>query len=190
MRYPPFQELLTSRLRLRKIRLTDAEPFYTQLGGSGAVTKYMLFQPHQSPEESRASIEKWLSRYETGKCYHWAIARKDSDELIGVIDLLRFDETANSCSFAYMLAEACWNQGYGTEAVRAVFDFAFREMELSCIEADHMEENGASGAVMRKCGMVYKRTEPEKYEKCGRKHNAVVYGISRREWMQSVELAV
>ena len=183
MRYRAFRELVTPRLRLRKIRMTDVDAFYTRLGGSEAVTRYMLFQPHKTVEESRASIEKWLCRYEAGKCYHWAIALEETDELIGVIDLLRFDEDANSCSFAYMLGEAFWNQGYGSEAVRAVFDFGFREMELAFIEADHMEENGASGAVMRKCGMVFQRTEPEKYEKNGRKYNAVVYRITRENWI-------
>ena len=182
MRFQVFRELRTARLLLRKIRRTDGESFHSQLGGSEAVTRYMLFQPHKTLEESRASIEKWLTRYEAGKCYHWAIVLKDTDELIGVIDLLRFDEVANSASFAYMLAEDCWNRGYGTEAVRAVFDFGFREMELEFIEADHMEENGASGAVMRKVGMTYQRTEPEKYEKDGRKHNAVVYRINCENW--------
>lgn len=177
MRFPAFREIETSRLRLRKIRMTDLQNYYTRLGSSEAVTRYMLFQPHKSVEESKASIEKWLARYEAGNCYHWAIVLKDTDELIGVIDLLRFDEVANSASFAYMLAEDCWNRGYGTEAVRAVFDFGFREMELEFIEADHMEENGASGAVMRKVGMNYQRTEPEKYEKDGRRYNAVVYRI-------------
>ena len=182
MRYPAFREIQTSRLRLRKIRMTDLQSYYTRLGSSEAVTRYMLFQPHKSVEESKASVEKWLDRYEAGNCYHWAIALKDTDELIGMIDLLRFDEETSSCSFAYMLGEGFWNQGYGTEAVRAVFDFGFREMELSYIEADHMEENPASGGVMRKCGMVYQRTEPAKYEKNGRKHNAVVYRINCENW--------
>lgn len=182
MQFPAFQELLTPRLRLRKTRLTDAEQFFTRLGGSEAVTRYMLFQTHQEITESQASLAKWQARYAAGKCYHWGIALRETDELIGIVDLLRFDEDTNSCSFAYMLAQEFWNQGYGTEAVRAVFDFAFREMEVSYIEADHMKENGASGAVMRKCGMLYQRTEPEKYEKNGKRHNAVVYRINREDW--------
>lgn len=184
MRFPDFQELLTSRLCLRKIRMTDVENFHIRLGGSEAVTRYMLFQPHKTVEESRASLEKWLARYEAGKCYHWAIALKDTDELIGIIDLLRFDEESNSCSFAYMLAEAFWGMGYGTEALKAVLDFGFREMELEFIEADHMAENGASGAVMRKCGMIRQGIVLAKYEKNGATHDAVVYRITREGWMQ------
>lgn len=183
MRFPEFQELRTSRLRLRKIRMEDLEAYY-QLCSSEQVTQYMLFQPHFSREESAASIQKWRSRYATGLCCHWGIALGETDELIGVIDLLRFDEAAESASFAYMLREDVWGKGYGTEAVRAVFDFGFREMELACIEADHMAENGASGAVMRKCGMVYQETLPRKYEKNGKHHDAHVYRITRERRMK------
>jgi len=184
MLFPEFQELQTSRLRLRKMNREDVAHYYTRLAGSEAVTRYMLFQPHKSVEESSAGVEKWLARYEAGKCYHWVIALKETGELIGVIDLLRIDEQTQSASFAYMLAEAFWGHGYGSEALRAVLEFGFREMKLEYVEADHMEENGASGAVMRKCGMQYQYTEPGKYEKNGRMHNAPVYRITRQEWMK------
>ena len=184
MRYPDFRELHTQRLRLRKICMEDLELFYHRLGGSETVTRYMLFRPHRDMEESAASISKWLTRYASGPCYHWAIALKETDELIGVIDLLRLDEETESGSFAYMLGESFWGQGYGTEALRAVFDFAFREMELASIEADHMAENTASGAVMRKLGMVCRGTVPGKYEKNGKWHDAVQYGIRREQWLK------
>ena len=181
MKYPEFQELHTARLQLRKIRMTDLQNYYTRLGSSEAVTRYMLFQPHKSVEESSASIEKWLARYEAGKCYHWAIALRETDELIGVIDLLRIDEEAESASFAYMLGEKFWNQGFGSEAIRAVFDFGFREMGLAFIEADHMEENGASGAVMRKCGMIYEGTTRSSDKNNQGICDAAHYAILRRD---------
>ena len=144
--------------------------------------RYLLFDPHQDISESMASIEKTLTRYENGNCYRWGIALKEDDTLIGVIELLRFDEDTSTCSFAYMLGCDYWNQGYATEALSAVIRFAFEKMEIDRIMVDHMAPNAASGAVMRKCGMVYQRTEPEKYEKNGRTHNAVVYRINRENW--------
>ena len=184
MRWAAFASLETSRLRLRKLRREDVAHYYTRLASSEAVTRYMLFQPHKSMAESSASVEKWLARYEAGTCYHWVIALKETDELIGITDLLRIDGETESASFAYMLAQDFWGRGYGTEALTAVLDFGFREMGLAYIEADHMEENPASGAVMRKCGMVYQTTLPEKYEKNGIFHNAVLYRINREEWQK------
>ena len=178
MTFPPIPNLETDRLRLRKLTPEDAEDYYHHLGSREAVTRYMLWEPHRDLSESTASIEKALRRYEEGRCYRFAIARKESDSLIGVVELLRFDEETSSCSFAYMLGDAFWGQGYGTEALKAVFYFAFTQMNVKTITADHMADNPASGRVMEKAGMRRMRILPGKYEKKGRKMDAVEYSIT------------
>lgn len=178
-----FQELNTPRLRLRRLCMEDL-PFYYRLAGSEKVCRYMLWKPHASIEESAASIQKVLRRYETGDSCRWAIAMADTNELIGIIDLLPRDISNGICSFAYMLAESFWNQGYGTEALNAVVDFAFRECGVQILEADHFADNSASGAVMAKAGMVYQRTIFAKYEKDGRKYDAHVYCLPRTHWQK------
>ena len=177
MRYAAFETMETARLTLRDVRMDDLLEYYERLFGDGDVCRYMLFDPHQDISESMASIEKTLSRYEEGRCYRWGIALKEDDSLIGIVELLRFDEDAGSCSFAYMLGCDYWNQGYGTEALTAVIRFAFEKMDIDRILVDHMSPNAASGAVMRKVGMTHIGTEPGKYEKHGRIFDAEVYEI-------------
>ena len=179
MIFAAFRELETPRLRLRALQREDAADYFSRLAGSEAVTRYMLFSPHRDISESVASVEKTLRRYEAGGCYRWCITEKDCDRLIGVIDLLRLDPLTNSCSFAYMLGQDCWGRGYGTEALRAVLDFAFHDLLVQEVTADHMAENAASGAVMRKAGMEYVSTEYGKYEKNGQRYDAPVYRITR-----------
>ena len=182
MRYVEFEDLLTSRLRLRKLTGDDVQLYYERIGSSDQVTKYMLFSPHKDISESAASIEKALRRYGEGKCYRFCIALRETDELIGIIEPLRFDEKESTCSFAYMLGEKFWGKGYGTEALTAVLDFLFRKMDMERVEADHMAENTASGAVMRKAGMTLQGIEPGKYEKNGVSCDAVCYAISKAQW--------
>lgn len=181
MKLIPFHPLTTPRLFLRRLAQNDAPLFYARLGSSETVTKYMLWNPHTSQAESEESIRRAIARYDSGCFYRWAITEK-SGGIIGIIDLLRFDEGAGTCSFAYMLGEDFWGRGYGTEAVKAVLNFAFREMELEAVEADHFAENPASGAVMRKAGMTYTHTIPALYEKNGTRHDAPQYRITREEW--------
>lgn len=181
MFFAEFRELETERLILRRLRREDTQDYYDRLGSSEAVTRYMLFSPHRDISESAASIEKTLRRYEAGNGYRWCIARKEDGRLIGVIDLLRLDPERSTCSFAYMLGEAFWGRGYGTEALKAVLSFAFRDLKVRAVIADHMAENAASGAAMRKAGMVYQYTEKAKYEKNGVFHDAPVYQISRSD---------
>ena len=182
MKYAEFEDLYTERLHLRKLTREDIPDYYRHLGSSPEVTKYMLFQPHRDMGESVASVEKALRRYEEGKCYRYCIARKDDDRLIGVVEALRFDEENSSCSFAYMLGKDFWGLGYGTEALKAVLDFLFEKMEILRVEADHMTANPASGAVMRKAGMVFRERIPGKYVKDGRVLDADLYAITVEQW--------
>ena len=107
--------------------------------------------------------------------------------MIGRIDLLRFDEENDCCSFVYMLGKDFWGRGYGTEALSAVFAFAFGKMGIRSIVADHMSENTASGRVMQKTGMYHTGRELSKYEKCGKLYDADGYKITREDWKRIVK---
>lgn len=177
MKYVPFRNLETPRLILRDIRMEDVQEYYERLWGDGDVCRYLLHNPHQDIGESYEQIQEILQQYEAGKFYRWGITEKGDDSLIGIIGLVRIDEETSQCSFAYLLACDYWNRGYGTEALREVIRFAFEELELKRIVADHMAENPASGAVMRKAGMTHIGTEKGKYEKQCVLHDAEVYEI-------------
>jgi len=177
MQFVTFHPLETERLMLRQLRSEDIYEYYERLFGDGDVSRYMLFEPHQDIGESLESLQRKLDRYEQEPYYCWGITRKDEDTLIGLVELLRFDQREESCSFVYLLGCDYWNQGYGTEALKAVIRFAFEELEVQRITADHMTKNPASGAVMRKAGMKHIATEQEKYEKLGLRFDAEVYEI-------------
>ena len=177
MRYADFRHLETDRLILRDIRMEDIQEYYERLYGDGDVCRYLLFDPHQDIGESLQSIQEILEKYEEGKFYRWGITEKGEDSLIGVNGLVRIDEQANTCSFAYLLGCDYWNRGYGTEALQAVIRFAFEELEIQRIVADHMVQNPASGAVMRKAGMTHIGTEQGKYSKHSKLWDVEVYEI-------------
>ena len=128
MNFAELRELQTDRLTLRRLSFDDLYDYYERLGSDGEVSKYMLFEPHQDIGETLALIEEALVRYEEENFYRWGIENEDG--LIGVIELLRFDEEAESCSFAYMIGENFWGKGYGTEALRAALDFAFAKIRV------------------------------------------------------------
>ena len=177
MRYAKFHPIETDRLLLRQLQMEDVYEYYERLFGDADVSRYMLFDPHQDISESLESLQRKLERYEQEDYYCWGVTEKGDDSLIGLVELLRFGEKEESCSFVYMLGCNYWNQGYGTELLKAVFQFAFEELEVERITADHMTKNGASGAVMRKAGMKHISTEPAKYEKLGLFYDAEVYEI-------------
>jgi len=54
----------------------------------------------------------------------------------------------------YCLSKTMWNQGYATEALRAVLSFGFDVAGFHRIEGCHSVANAASGRVMEKAGMT------------------------------------
>lgn len=53
----------------------------------------------------------------------------------------------------YALAKRSWGQGYASEAVQAVVDWAFRQGEIFRVWAVCYVENAASARVLEKVGM-------------------------------------
>ena len=177
MRFAEFHPIETERLRLRQLQLGDVYEYYERLFGDADVSQYMLFDPHQTIMESLESVQRKLKRYEEENYYCWGVELKEESGLMGLVELLRFDEQAETCSFVYMLGCNYWNQGYGTEILKAVFRFAFDEMEVERILADHISKNVASGRAMEKAGMKHIGTETGKYEKLGVIYDAEIYEI-------------
>ena len=177
MRFAEFHPMETERLLLRQLQLGDVYEYYERLFGDGEVAQYMLFDPHQTIMESLEDVQQKLKRYEKENFYCWGVELKEEGGLMGLVELLRFDEQANTCSFSCMLGCNYWNQGYGTEVLKAVFRFAFEELEVERIVADHMTANVASGKAMEKAGMKHIGTEAGKYEKLGVLQDAELYEI-------------
>jgi len=55
----------------------------------------------------------------------------------------------------YWIGEQYWGKGYGTEATKALLDFAFNNLRISKITGEHLSSNPVSGKVMKYAGMSY-----------------------------------
>ncbi|MEK4006743.1 GNAT family N-acetyltransferase [Paenibacillus sp. FSL H3-0333] len=77
----------------------------------------------------------------------------------------------------YWIGEAHWGHGYGTEAARAVIEFAFTEKKYHKVYARHFASNPASGRIMQKCGMTYEGTLKDQIHKINSYEDLVYYGI-------------
>ncbi len=142
----------TQRLTLRKITLDDVQAIYSRLKSDDRVTDN-LAKGHENPEETLAMVRRIIGQYEKPYFFNWGIELTRSRELIGLIDLYDFEPDEMKCCVGYELGYDWWNQGYGTEALQAVLDFAFNAVKAREITATHNTDNPASGRIMEKAGM-------------------------------------
>ena len=148
----------TDRLLLRRAEMKDAEAMYRNWTSDDEVTKYLTWPTHASVEVTKGFIEYLLNSYEDPKSYSWVIEPKDAQEPVGMISVVDMNEAADSVHIGYCLSRSRWGLGIMTEALSAVINFAFNVLGAQRVEARHDPRNPASGAVMRKCGMVYEGT--------------------------------
>lgn len=150
--------LETERLILRKFETNDAQYVFDNWASDNEVTKYLMWQPHNSVEVSKGYIEFLQKGYEQGNTYDWAIVLKEINQPIGSIGVVKIDEKVGSVHVGYCIGKKWWHQGITSEAFRKVIEYLFEQVCVNRIESRHDTNNPNSGKVMSKCGLKYEGT--------------------------------
>lgn len=158
MRHLGTRQIETKRLILRRFTVEDAEAMYRNWAGDPEVTKFLMWAPHGSVEDTRLILETWVIAYEKEDKYEWCIALKDSNEPVGSIGVVSCNEKTRAMEVGYCIGREYWHRGLMSEALAAVMQYLLTEVGAERIESRHDPRNPHSGAVMRKCGMKYEGT--------------------------------
>ncbi len=175
----------TQRLILRKIEMNDANRMFEFIFSDYRVMDNLIKGPHQSITETINRLTEITNQYVSEKFCYWGIVVKENGELIGTIDLFNINEDTENCEVGYNIGFNWWNKGYGTEALHAVVEFAFRIMDIHKISATHNIDNPASGKIMLKVGMKregiirHMIRKNNQYKDCG------IYGILQQEYFET-----
>lgn len=147
-------DLHTPRLLLRKMRLSDAEDMFTY-ARTPDVSRFLVWSPHRSVEESRGFLAYVADRYAAGLMEDWGIEHRPSGRFIGTAGYFFWDEPHRRAEIHYCLSKEFWGQGLMPEAVAAIVSFGFERMGLHRVEAKCFPDNTGSEKVLRKVGMQY-----------------------------------
>lgn len=104
--------------------------------------------------EERAGLEIARSKemFRAEGFGQWAVRRRDKRRVIGSCGLLHIPG-CEQIELVYCTDPRLWNQGYATEAARAVVDFAFLEAGIPLLFGRCALDNSASRRVLEKVGM-------------------------------------
>ena len=142
----------TKRLILRPVELTDAPVMFSNWASDDEVTRYLMWPSHQSIETTEAIIRHWQDLYLDPKTLRFGIQLKETGELMGVIDVVRYVDDVPE--IGYCLGKRFWNHGYMTEALSELLGI-LRSLgypkAVICADVDNL----ASNRVIVKCGFVF-----------------------------------
>ena len=149
------QKIETERLILRKFETIDAKDAFKNWMGDPENVKYLGWRSHENFQQTLDTISKWTSLYNKKNYYKWAIVLKETEEVIGQINVILILEHVDCMELGYVLSKKYWNNGIMTETLKAVQSYLFSKVNCHRIQARHDMLNLASGKVMINVGMQF-----------------------------------
>ncbi len=180
-KFPKKQPILeTERLILRALHKDDATKL-SKLANVKDVSRFLTSLPYPySIEDAKEFIKRSKSGYKTGKQIEFAIIKKSSNKLIGMMGL-SISAKNNHATIGYWIGKKYWSKGYASEAGLALLQFAFEDLKLYRICSHHFHSNPASGKVMQKIGLKYEGRRVGHYKKGKEYFDVLDYGLLRSE---------
>ena len=170
----------TPNLVIRDLELGDLPALLNISSDPDVVTAMDAYLP-----PDMAGLQHWLvetighNQQQPRTSHNCAIVLKANGDVIGWIGFGTPSQPAMAdSSFGYALNSAYRNQGYMTEATKAILTYCFDMLEAQSVSASHKRFNTASGRVMQKAGMRLNATK----EPAVANDDEVHYIITADEW--------
>ena len=181
--FEKFPQLQTERLLLRKLELKDAAHLQ-KIRSNDLVMAYMDSDLHRDVKASEAFIASNLESYEQNNGFFWAITAVGAGSFLGDIILRKIDRTNARAEIGYTLKPEFWGRGYMKEAMRAVINFGFKELQLHSIEANINPANKTSRGLLLKMGFVKEAYFRENYYYDGKFLDSEIYSLLEKDFEQ------
>lgn len=174
--------LSTPRLLLRPLQTSDAAALFA-MHADAEVMQYWSSTPWTSITQAEEKIASDLEELPKGEHLRLALVLRDSGELIGTASLFNFFAQCRRAELGYVLARSFWGQGYMSEALQALVQYAFEQLDLLRLEADIDPRNLASEKSLLRLGFVQEGFLRERWIIDGVTSDAALFGLLRREWL-------
>lgn len=148
----PFVTIQTERLTLREFEREDAEVVF-QLATDERINRFTCddIVPSSVEETRRLIVDIYHRDYRQHRCGRLAMVERSSGRVIGFCGLKYLPDLGET-DLGYRLLPEFWNQGFATEAARAVLKDGQQRLKIDAPVAFVLEPNLASRRVLEKLG--------------------------------------
>lgn len=174
--------LTAPRVRLRWLTSRDVQSLFT-IFGDNEVTRYWGHSMLPDLEAATALLADIQTKFAGQILFQWGIALRDTDDVVGTCTLASLDVENRRAELGFALAKTFWGQGYISEALPALLQFGFGEMQLHRVWADTDPRNEPSIRTLERLGFRREGVLREHYLLHGEPQHAVVYGLLRADWL-------
>ena len=174
--------LNTERLLLRELTEADLADVH-EYGSDPEVSRFECWGPN-TQEISHNVVQGWLKQQQQWprEEVNLGAELKHHRKLIGVVTLRVKGEENRTADFGFAFNKRYWNQGYATEAARALIDAAFSSLGVHRVWAGCDSRNVGSYRVMEKLGMRREAHLRKDVWQKGEWRDSYRYAILEEEW--------
>lgn len=171
----------SSRLYLRYPRRTD---FRTWQRLREASRDHLTpFEPRWAPDanskrEWGIRMRAWRQAQRDKRGFTFLIFARETDMLLGGVAVTNVRwGAARTATLGYWLGADAAGQGFMTEAVKAVCEWAKSDLELARLEAGTVEENARSQRVLERAGFCKEGLAKSYLQIAGERRDHILYGL-------------
>ena len=179
-------EFTTNRLFMRGVRLEDVENYERNFANYEVIQHLSYQVPWPYPKGAVKNFLEEIIFPEQGiKRWLWAIFLKNNrNEVIGCVDLFRKGHPENR---GFWLARQHWDNGYMTEAVHPIMDYAFNKLGFEKLIFSNAVENKRSRRIKEKTGATYIENRPSKFVNPEYKEQEI-WELTKENWFKFKEV--
>lgn len=167
-----------SKVLLRWLTADDLDALH-EVFSDPEVARFLAISRHENRADTERFLEGIHDGYRTGSLFQWGI--EHGGRLAGTCTLGGIDWTNRRAEIGFALARAAWGQGLMPDALTALIDHAFDELQLHRIEADADPRNSASLRLLERLGFRREGYLRERYFKDGEIQDTVFFGLLRSD---------
>ena len=144
----------TDRLILRPFKQEDLKDFFEYASVEG-VGEMAGWKHHESIEKTQEILNDFIKEDKT-----FAIVLKENNKVIGSLGIEKYGMEQALTEFynyqgreiGYVLSKTYWNKGLMSEAVKAIINYLFNDLDLDFLTCGYYDFNIQSKRVQEKCG--------------------------------------
>ena len=174
----------TRRLILRGLTEDDI-PFLFEHFSKNETNEYSSDENVTSLEEARELYSKYIAT--RPHLFRLGLVIKEARELVGTLGFYGIDCENRRAIAGWDLKKEHWGRGLMTEALQALIDYAFGEMNLNRIEASSDPQNSRSIRLMERCGFRKEGVLRQRFYYKGSFHDDVIYSILKADWKHQAD---
>jgi len=176
--------LETERLVLREIAPTDAEDLF-RIYSDEETMQYWSCRPYTSVDQAGDLIENITKQVQDGTGIHWAISLRGDGRLIGKCGYNEWRKAHRRGDISYIVAREQWGKGVASEALCAVLNYGFGQMNLHSIEAGVTPGNDSSTRMLERLGFRLEGHLRESFLVEDVFVDSLIYSLLRKDWKAS-----